>query len=369
MMRVSDIAEIVETWAPRWTAWEKDNVGLQVGDRTRPVRRVGVALEVTSAVVREAVRGRWDMVVSHHPLLFRPPRTITRDHPTGGVALALAEHKIAAYAAHTNLDFAPEGVSITLAKTLGLQDVRFLSPLPAVMCKLMVFVPIGHEEPVLEALAAAGAGVIGEYSHCSFRSPGIGTFKASHRASPMIGKTGRIESTDETRIEVLVPRARSREAVERVRAVHPYDEMAYDLIPVETPDVNHGMGAVGMLPRSTSLASFVRTIQRRLKTAGIRFSGDPRMSIRNVAVCGGAGVDLLPDALRSDVDAFVTADIKYHAFHGLPPGFGLIDAGHGETEQVILKPLTERLRAGARSRGQQLDVILSRTRTNPVQST
>ena len=368
MMRIADIAEIIEEWAPRWTAGEQDNIGLQVGDRRRPVRRIGVALEVTPAIVREAVRRRWDMIVTHHPLLFRPPRTLTTDQPVGRMALELAERRIGVYAAHTNLDFAPEGVSVTLAKSLGLRDVRFLSPLRGLMSKLAIFVPLGHEDAVLNALAEAGAGIVGEYSHCSFRSPGTGTFKASGRARPFIGTAGRVESADETKIEAVVPRARGLEAVERVRAVHPYDEMAYDMVPVDSPDVNHGMGAVGVLPRPIQLASFVGSIRRRLKARGVRYAGDPRMFVRRVAVCGGSGSDLLAEAIRSGVDAFVTADVKYHAFHGLPPGFALIDAGHAETEQVILRPLAERLRAAARTRGERLDVVVSRVRTNPVQS-
>lgn len=368
MMRIADIAEIIEEWAPRWTAWEQDNVGLQLGDGERPIRRVGVALEVTPAIVREAIRRHWEMIVTHHPLFFRPPRTLTPDQPEGRMALELAEHRIGVYAAHTNLDFASEGVSMTLAKTLGLREVQFLAPLRGLMSKLVVFVPSGHEDAVLDALSEAGAGIIGEYSHCSFRSPGTGTFKPSGRARPFIGAMGRVETADETKIEAVVPRARSREAVERVRAAHPYDEMAYDLIPVDTPDVNHGMGAVGVLPRPIRLATFLASIRRRLKAGSIRYAGDPRMFIRRVAACGGAGVELLRDAIRSDVDAFVTADVKYHAFHGLPAGFALIDAGHAETEQVILRSLAKRLRAAARTRGERLDVVVSRARTNPVQS-
>lgn len=368
MLRLDDIAAAIESWAPRWTAWEQDNVGLQIGDRDRPVRRVGVALEVTPGVIDEAIRRRWDLVVTHHPLFFRPPRSITTDHQIGQMALRLAERRIAVYAAHTNLDFAPNGVSMTLAAVLGLRDVGYLAPLRGQLQKLAVFVPVGHEAPVIDALATAGAGVIGEYSHCTFGSPGTGTFKASSKAQPFIGSREQLESTEEVRIEAVVPKALVRAAVERVREVHPYDEMAYDVYPVETPDVNHGMGALGTLPRPVSLRSFVAFVGRRLHARSIRFAGDPRRRVRRVAVCGGAGSDLVGDAIRAGADAFVTADVKYHAYHGLPSGFALIDAGHGETEQVILRPLADFLRRAAADRRQRVSVDVSRVPTNPVQS-
>jgi dinuclear metal center YbgI/SA1388 family protein len=330
---------------------------------------VGVALEITTDVINEAVRRRWDLIVTHHPLFFRPPRSITTDDATGQMALRLAEHRIAVYAAHTNLDFARNGVSMTLAAVLGLRDVTFLAPLRGQLQKLAVFVPVGHEAPVIDALASAGAGVIGEYSHCTFRTPGTGTFKASANANPFVGSRDRVESTEELRVEAVAPKALMSAVIERVRAVHPYDEMAYDVYPVETPDVNHGMGAVGILPRPMSLRSFVARVGRRINARSIRFAGDPRRRVRRVAVCGGAGSDLVGEAIRTGADAFVTADVKYHAFHGLPAGFALIDAGHGETEQVILRPLAAFLRRVAADRRQRVTVDVSRVSTNPVQST
>ncbi len=368
MLRLHDIASAIESWAPRWSAWDQDNVGLQIGNRNRAVRRVGVALEVTPEVVREAVRRRWDLIVTHHPLFFRPPKAIVSDEPTGAMALQLAERKISVYAAHTNLDFAPNGVSMTLGRVLGLRDVRFLTPLRGILQKFVVFVPVGHESGVIDALAASGAGVIGEYSHCTFGAPGVGTFKASQKARPFLGARGRRESADEVRLEAIVPKSLVTDALARVRAVHPYDEMAYDLYPVETPDMNHGMGAIGMLPRRIALRAFVALVRRRLRAGAIRFAGDPKAGVQRIAVCGGAGSDLVADAIRSGADAFVTADVKYHAFHGLPDGFGLIDAGHGETEQVILRPLAEFIRRSAAERRQTLTVDLSRVSTNPVHS-
>ena len=367
-MRISDIEHIVEAWAPHWTAWERDNVGLQVGDPGRTVRTVGVALEVTDRVIAEAVRRNADLLVTHHPLMFRPPRTLTPGSSTGRLALECAERKIAVYSAHTNLDVTRDGVSFALSKTLGLRDIRFLAPLEGVLAKIAVFVPPGHEEDVLRAFASAGAGEIGNYTHCSFRTPGVGTFLPTRQADPFMGTRGSLESTEELRIEAIVPRARVRETVERVRAVHQYEEMAYDVYPVDTPEAGYGMGAVGMLPHPQTLGAFLRSVQRHLKADSVRFCGDAHRIVQRVAVCGGSGSDLITAAAKSGADVFVTADVTYHTWHDVPASMALIDAGHWETEHVILEPLARRLRESAAERHERLNVYITRVVTNPVQS-
>lgn len=365
-MHISDIERILESWAPRWTAWEKDNVGLQIGDRRRPVKTIGVALEATPEVVAEALRKKAQLLITHHPLFFRPPRSLTTDSVTGRVGLELAESGIALYSAHTNLDFAPDGVSMTLARVLGLEHVRFLTPLEGSLAKLVVFVPEGHEGRIIEVASAAGAGVIGNYSHCSFRTPGTGTFLGNERSNPAAGKRGSIEQASELRVEMVVPRARVTAVVERIRDVHPYEEMAYDVIPVSTPDVTYGMGAIGTLDRPQSLQSFLRTVKEKLGSGALRFAGDPRATVRRVAVCGGSGSELLSAARSADADVLVTADVKYHTFHEVPKGMALVDAGHWETEQVILQPLAQRLRRAAKDRGEQVTVYVTKVITSPV---
>ena len=355
----------MEAWAPTWTAWERDNVGLQLGDATRRVRRIGIALDITEEVVDEAIRRKTDLLVSHHPLFFHPPRTITSEDRIGALALRLLENKIAVYSAHTNLDSTEGGVNTTLAKALGLTDVRFLSPLTGALVKLAVFVPVGHTDVVHRALSENGAGIIGTYTGCSFNTPGIGTFTAGEGSNPYIGTTGRLETAEEIKVEAVVPRALLSRIVRAVRTVHPYDEMAYDVYPVENPDPTYGMGAIGTLARSLTLPSFLRIVKKAVGATHLRVSGSPR-SVRTVAVCGGSGSDLISRARSAGADVFVTGDVKYHAHQESSRHFAIVDAGHWETEHLVLPEIARRLRLAMKQRRAAGQVYVTRTHTNPM---
>ncbi len=368
-MQICDIINILETWAPPWTAWERDNVGLQVGDANRAVDRVLIALDVTHQVIEEATRKKAGMIISHHPLLFRMPSAIRADDPVGRLVLLLAERKIASFAAHTNLDFAPEGVSFSLARALGLRNIRFLSPLGGLMAKLAVFVPQGHVESVRAAMSNAGAGIIGEYSSCSFESAGRGTFRGSPNSKPFIGTPGELETAEEVRLEMVLPRAKTSAVVQAMKSAHPYDEVAYDLVHVENPTTNAGMGAIGELPAALTPETFLRRVGRSLRTAGLRHTSPSTRTIRTVAVCSGSGSDMLSDAVRSGADAFVTADVRYHSYHAATGKILLVDAGHFETENVIVPVIASRLKNAVRARGATLQVVISQQSTNPVRST
>lgn len=365
-MKIAEVEQILESWAPTWTAWERDHVGLQVGDRTRDVTRILVALDITEHIVKEARAKNVGLIVSHHPLLFRPPTAITTSNDIGRLILQLVESKIAVYSAHTNLDCTKHGVSFALAEKLGLTNIRFLSPLKGTRAKIVVFVPQGHVDRVADAMSAAGAGVIGEYDLCSFRLSGTGTFRGSSETSPFIGKAGRLETAEEVRLEMIAPRARVQAIVTAMKRVHPYEEVAYDVYPLDNDDPNYGMGALGELKRPLPLKAFLQHTKRALKAEALRYTGDPRKRVKTVAVCGGSGSDLLPVAVSHNADVFVTADIRYHTFHSAGT-LALVDAGHWETEQVILEPLAERLRQAARERKERLQVYVTRHSTNPTQ--
>ena len=365
-MQIVDIITSIETWAPTWAAWEKDNVGLQVGDPQRPVTRVLVALDVTEAVIEEAIAKKVELIVSHHPLLFRPPANISTQNPIGKLLLTLAEHHIAVYSSHTNLDFTKGGVSFSLAQELGLSNIQFLSPLRDTLAKIVVFVPEGHVNGVREAMANAGAGVIGEYDECSFAIPGKGSFRGSETSKPFIGNAGQIEFADEVRLEMLTPRARVNAIVNAMKKVHPYEEVAYDIHALLNPNPNFGMGAVGELSKPQSLPQFLKQIKRKLNLKAVKYSGTTSNSIQHVAVCGGAGSDLLQDAVRSGAEIFITADVRYHTFQSAANNIVLVDAGHYETEQVILKPLAECIQAAARAADSSLSVSITKQVTNPV---
>ncbi len=364
-MTVKDIEGIMEEWAPRWIAWERDNVGLQVGDRSAPVRRILLCLDVTEEVVAEAVSMKADLVISHHPLLFRPATSVTSSDAVGRMILALARNGISVYSAHTNLDFAKDGVSVTLARTLGLRNIRFLAPLKGFHAKIAVFVPGQSVQKVLDAMASAGAGIIGDYSHCSFQINGQGTFLGSEKSRPTVGTRGKLESVGEVRLEMILPRTKVAAVVTALKSAHPYEEVAYDVYPLDNESVEFGMGALGELTTPVPLKAFVSHIRKALNAEGLRVSGKPTKRVKTIAVCGGSGSDLIPQAIQAKADAYVTADIRYHAFHDAAD-IALIDAGHWETEVPVLHAGRSRLTAAIDRRREKIQVSITRNKTSPI---
>jgi len=365
-MTVADIEEFFNDWAPRWTAWERDNVGLQVGDRSRRVKRILVALDVTPEIVGEAIAKKAELIVSHHPLLFRPPSSITSSDAVGRMVLAMTENKIALFSAHTNLDFAREGVSFSLARALGLENIRFLVPLKDSLVKIAVFVPEAHVESVSDAMATAGAGVIGNYSSCAFRVKGTGTFRGSEVAKPFVGKAQHLETVEEIRLEMIAPRAKSNEVIAAMKLLHPYEEVAYDIYTLENTNPNFGMGALGELRQPTALRPFLTRTKKALSAESVRFVGDVRHRVRKVAVAGGSGSDLLNEAVAAKADVFVTADVRYHTFHDAKGRIALVDAGHWETEHPVLSTIESRLHEMIQRRGETVRVSVTDYSTNPT---
>lgn len=363
-MKVRDVAAILEAWAPPEIAWEADNVGLQVGRKDDPVRGILVSLEITDGVVREARRRKASLIVSHHPLIFRPLRSVALETAEGRIIAELLRHGIAAYAAHTNLDFASGGTSFVLAERLGLSGNRFLHTPYRLQKKIVTFVPEADVDRVAGAMADAGAGVIGNYESCSFRIVGEGTFRGTAEANPVVGRRGILERVREIRLEMAVPGPRMSEVVAALRGAHPYEEVAYDIYPIDTPSGEFGMGVVGELSRPLKLRAFLGVVKRALGTPHLRYTGDPDGQVRRVAVCGGSGAELLSAAVTAGADAFVTADVKYHAFHDSTAAIALIDAGHYETEVPVVRSVARRL--AARLRGTGIPVSSTRVRTNPV---
>ena len=370
MPSIRDIARALEAWAAPASAQSYDNVGLQVGDAGRPVERALIALDLTADVAAEAERRGATLVVTHHPLIFRPLKSVTSGGGPGGLAFRLAEKGIALYSAHTNLDAAHGGVSFALARQLGLQDVRFLRPMEEALYKLATFVPQAHFEDVREALAGAGAGRIGDYEACAFAQAGTGFFRPTEAASPFTGtQAGELERADEIKIEVEVARWELGRVVAALKAAHPYEEVAYDVYPVHGPSTRHGMGAVGRLERPMPLADFLAQVAERLEASSLRYAGDPGADVQAVAVCGGAGSGLIPDALRAGADAYVTADVTYHTFFDVLDGDGrprmaLVDAGHYETERV-----TEALlQSWLAERFDAVEWLRTERRTSPVET-
>jgi dinuclear metal center YbgI/SA1388 family protein len=367
-MNLADIEKFFEEWAPQWTAWERDNVGIQIGRRSKKVANLLIALDVTPEIIEEAVAHKMDLIVTHHPLLFRPPSSISDSDSVGAMVLTLAEKKIALFSAHTNLDSAAGGVSYTLAQALGIDKPAFLMPLKDTLVKIAVFVPEQHVDAVAAAMANSGAGVIGEYQSCSFRTTGKGTFRGSAYSSPALGKPLRLEEVAEVRLEMMVPRPRVTAVVAAMKSAHPYEEVAYDVYTLENGNPNVGMGAIGELSKPMTLGAFLSRVKKTLHANSIRFTGSMSQTVKRVAVCGGSGSELLENAILGKADVFVTADVRYHGFHSASGRTALVDAGHYETEHIVLNSIAGRLRSWAKARNEKLVVTLSKQSTNPIHS-
>lgn len=370
MTTIGDIARVLEDWAPPGMAQAYDNVGLQVGDPAQPVEAALLALDLTAAVLDEARATGATLVVTHHPLLFRPLKRLIPSDPAGGLALRLAQAGIALYSLHTNLDAAPGGVSFALAEHLGLTGVRFLEPVEAALVKLVTFVPTAHCNAVQTALAQAGAGRIGHYDACAFASTGTGFFRASETANPFIGTPGGgLERVEEVRLEVQVERWHLPRVMAALRTAHPYEEVVCDVYPLQQPTPQAGLGTLGMLPVPEPLPVFLQRVAERLGADALRYVGDPGAPIHTVAVCGGSGSDLIGRAMAAGAQAYVTADVTYHKFFDVlgpdgTPRMACIDAGHYETEAITEVLLQQHLQ-------QHVPAVRwhrTRTRTSPVRT-
>lgn len=365
-MLVRDVQHILESWAPREIAWERDNVGLQIGDYNKRVHKILIALDVNDEVVLEATKKKVDLVITHHPLFFRPLKSITSGDRVSEIALRLIQNDIALYAAHTNLDFTRGGVSFALAEKLGLKNVTFLAHVPDHLRKIAVFVPVEYVDKVTEAMASAGAGIIGNYDHCSFRAEGSGTFRGKEGTKPFLGEVGKFEKVSEVRVEMIAPKWKVSDIIRAMRAAHPYEEVAYDVYLLDNESANYGMGAVGNLPHEMALKKFLQTIKDQLGIPSLRYVGNFQQPIKSVAVCGGSGSDLMDVAIRRNADAFVTADVKYHAFEAARGNIALIDAGHFETEQPSLDRLVDKLRHHIALSKENVQVLKTSVSTNPI---
>ena len=341
-MKVRDVCAALDEWAPPGLACEWDHVGLGIGAPEWDVSRVLVALTVTDAVFRHAKDTGAQMIVSHHPVIWRALSNLRADDPHTVLCLALAEAGIACFAAHTNLDVAQGGVNDTLAGLLGLANQTPLLPVPhATQVKLVTFVPESHLAAVREAVCEAGAGVIGDYTHCSFSSAGVGTFFPGDGATPFSGEKGQVNEAPERRFEVLVAKARLAPVLQALVAAHPYEEPAYDVVCLENRDPRPGLGVRGELADTVALDAFADKVRGALGLSHVRVLGDAERPVRKVAALGGSGGGEVGE-IPLDVDVYVTGDVGYHeAVTASERGLAVVDAGHGGTERCIVPVLKQ----------------------------
>ncbi len=365
-MKLIEIIKNIESWAPKEIAWQKDNVGLQIGDPDKRAKNILLCLEVDDNVIDEALKKKCNLIISHHPLLFSPIKKITPAHDfTSRIIQKLIKNDITLYSAHTNLDYTKDGVSFQLADKLELKNINFLVNLKSNQYKVTVFVPQEESELVADAMFKAGAGNIGEYSHCSFMTIGIGTFLGSANTIPHTGKKEKFEAFPEIKLEMIVDRWKLDSVLIAMKKVHPYEEPAFDIYPLDNPNLNYGIGAIGELEKEFDLKEFLSYISRKLDVKNFRYAGGTKNNIKKVAVCGGSGSEYLKDAIAQKCDAFITADIKYHTFLDAERDILLIDAGHYETEIFSLSEIKKRITSSLKQKS-EINVFMYSGSTNPV---
>lgn len=338
--------DILEKFAPPHLALPDDPVGLQVGNGEETVKDILVVLDVGPSEVEEACRSGANLIISHHPFLYTPLGEIDFGSPKGSLIKTIIHNNINIYVAHTNLDVAPGGVNSLLADLLELEEVNVLDETGRErLLKLAVFVPYGHEDTVRNSLAEAGAGWIGRYSHCTFQGSGTGTFLPLEGTDPFIGKKGRIEKVDEYRLETVLPVGLKKGVLQALMDSHPYEEVAYDLYPLENEGMPLGLGCRGFLKEAVSLDQLARRCKKLLKVEKLRVAGDLNKAIKMVALCGGKGGALVEKAARAGAEVFISGDLTYHDLRIAGEwDLAVIDAGHFGTEHPIIPRLAGYLR-------------------------
>ncbi len=362
MPRIADLISHLEQIAPLAYQEDYDNCGLLTGNRQLECSGVVVCLDVIEAVVDEAIAKGFNLIVAHHPVIFKGLKKLTGSNYVERLLIKAIQHNIAIYAIHTNLDNIQDGVSGVLAQKLKLINTQVLLPKKGLLAKLVTFVPVDATQKVLDGIFASGAGSIGNYSECSYSVSGTGTFKPNNQANPVIGSANQLEKVAENRIEIIYPKHLEGRVVAALLAAHPYEVPAYDLIPLENKNMEVGSGFVGELEKSMSKEDFMAYLSKTLSLDCIRYTTAFQGEIKKVALCGGSGSFLLRNAIASKADVLITADFKYHDFFDAEDHILVCDIGHYESEihtkELLVNVLTKKFT--------NIAVILSSIHTNPI---
>jgi dinuclear metal center YbgI/SA1388 family protein len=365
VVRCQTVVQLIEKFAPKYLAEDWDNIGLQIGDPSQEVKKILVSLDLNMEVLNEALSLGADMLVVHHTPLFKPLKNLRTDLPLGRLIAKIVENRMSLYTAHTNLDSTWGGVNDVLAQKLKLRDVEVLSSgWQQKLFKLVVFVPVDYVEKVREAISSAGGGWIGNYSDCTFQLKGTGTFRPLSGTNPFIGEQGKLEYVEEVRLETIIPEEILSKVVKTMLKAHPYEEVAYDLYPLANQGKSAGLGRVGCLAAPLSLADFIDLVKASLSLSHVRYCGDLNKTIRKVALCGGSGASLIPQAVFAGAQVLLTGDIKYHeAQEAFSQDLALVDAGHFATEFPIVHVVAHFLCQQLAK--EDVQVFVSRINTDP----
>ncbi|SDI94945.1 Nif3-like dinuclear metal center hexameric protein [Salimicrobium halophilum] len=360
-VKANDVIKVMEEWAPESWSFDWDNVGLQVGSKNKQVSKVMVTLDVLENVVDEAIQKDIDLIVAHHPLLFVKPSAINTDQPKGRILQKLLSHDITVYASHTNLDIAEGGVNDVLSEAIGVTKTRpFVSNFQENVYKVAVHIPVEHAERLRSAISDAGAGHLGDYSHCTFQIAGEGTFKPLDGADPYIGNTGELEKVKELKVETIVKEKELSAVIDAIHSSHPYEEPAYDVYRIEINGEDRGLGRIGELAEKVTLDELVEEVKRAYDVPAVRVTGARDKKVKTVAVVGGSGEDFFKAAKAKGADVLITGDVTFHkAQDALEMGLAIIDPGH-HVEKLICSTMKEKI-----EEEHDIEVLLSESDTEP----
>ncbi|MFQ3575594.1 MAG: Nif3-like dinuclear metal center hexameric protein [Cytophagales bacterium] len=362
MTFLKDIIFRLEEFAPLSIQEDYDNCGLILGDKNQQVNRILACLDCTEKTVDEAIAKNCELILCHHPIIFKGLKKITNSDSVGRTLMKAMRHNISIYASHTNLDKVPGGVNFKIAEKIGLKNVEILAKESGKLSKLVVFVPVEFSNKVTSAMFDAGAGKIGNYSECSFQLQGIGTFTPNEKANPTIGRKLIPESVDEVRIEVMLPDHKINEVIKAMKSAHPYEEVAFYLQKIENENQEIGLGVFGEFENEITEDELICLIKKVFKTPFVKHTQKTNKHLKTMALCGGSGSSLLNHAISKQVDCFLTSDTKYHDFFNVEDRLLYIDIGHFETEQFTIEIFC----AVLSNYFPNIAVILTETVTNPV---
>lgn len=368
-VKVGTITNIIENLAPLKYAYKWDNVGLQLGSKEDNIGKIMTTLEITDTVLNEAIENQVNMIVTHHPMIFSPLKNIIKEDIKGRIIYKAIQNNITIYATHTNMDIAPGGLNDYIAKQLGIKEIEVLDITErAIYYKLVVFVPVDYAEKLAEAISIAGAGHIGNYSNCTFRIEGTGTFKPLEGTNPFIGSHGQLEKVKEIRLETIVPEEKMKKVMEALIESHPYEEVAYDIYPLANEGPVKGIGRVGNLDKPTTLKNLVRKIKEQMDIENVRIAGNLNANIESIAVINGSGADFIGKALDRGYNCVITGDVRYHdAQDAISQGINVIDIGHYDSEKLFPEFMAKYLKEETKKKGLKVKIVPSTVNINPFQ--
>ncbi|MBP6978600.1 MAG: Nif3-like dinuclear metal center hexameric protein [Bacteroidales bacterium] len=361
-MKLAQIVGVLEESAPLKWQEDYDNSGLMIGDPERDVSKALICVDVTQSVLNEAVDKKCDLIISHHPLIFKGIKKLTSGSLTERMVIQAVKNDIAVYSIHTNLDNLDRGVSWALGEKIGLRHSQVLAPRKGLLCKLVTFCPVDHADRVRQALFDAGAGCIGNYDSCSFNLTGTGSFRSGEECHPFVGETGKLHFENEVRIETIYPVHLEKEVVRVLKDTHPYEEVAYDLYPLENEYNKMGSGIIGDLENPMEDLKFLDMVKSVSGSIVLRHSALQGQKVSKIAVCGGSGSFLIREAIARKADVFLTADLKYHDFFEADKRILLVDIGHYESEQFVKELIASILV----KKMPTFAVLITENNTNPV---